>query len=42
MVLKQIRAGCLNGHEGHVFKFSALVVFMVNKLTISTVVSFFL
>ena len=37
MVLKQMRATSLNGHEGHVFKLSAAVVFVVKKRSLSAV-----
>ena len=37
MVLKQMRATFLNGHEGHVFKLSAAVVLVVKTQTLSAV-----
>ena len=37
MVLKQMRASYLNGHEGHVFKLSAADVLVVTELNISAV-----
>ena len=37
MVQKKMRATSLNGNEGHVFKLSAAVVFVVNKRSLSAV-----